>query len=96
MKRSDRNWTIVQILYHDPCPISDTHPCGWEHRQEKYVVYEPLKSDVEKIVEAWLHEDSSQRVNMHVIHYYPRNYVDLERSLRLQGRIIDTNERRPA
>ncbi len=88
MKRSDRNWTIVTIFYHDQVPVSDRYPFGSRHRCEKYVVYEPLKCEAEKIVEAWLHEDSSRRVNLHEVHYYPRNYVDMERDMRDRGRII--------
>ena len=88
MSRSDRNWTIVAIFYRDPVPVDHLHPGGWKHRCEKYVVYEPLKKDAERIVEAWLHEDSSRRVNLHSITYYPRNYVDMERDLSARGRII--------
>ncbi len=88
MKRSDRNWTIVQILYRDPCPVTADHPAGWEHRVEKYVVDTPLKSEAQEIVERWLDDFPSQRENLHKVHYYPRNYVDMADDLRARGRVI--------
>ncbi len=88
MSRRDRNWTIVQMYYRDPEPVSAAHPSGWSHRCEKYVVYEPLKSDAERLVESWLNGDPSRRENLYAVHYYPRNYVDIEHDLRLRGRII--------
>lgn len=88
-RRSQRNWTIVQILYRDPCPVSPTHPGGWSSRCEKYVVDTPLKSEAKIIVGKWLNQSPILlKKNLHEIHYYPRTYVDQERALRAQGRII--------
>ena len=88
MNRSDRNWTIVQMLYRNQCPVTAGHPCGWAHRAEKYVVDTPLKSEAEKIVERWLDDDETRRWDLHEIHYYPRNYVDMANDLRARGRVI--------
>jgi hypothetical protein len=88
MKRSDRNWTIVSMHYMDLVPISERYPFGIKRWSEKYVVYEPLKSEAEKIVEAWLDSDPYRRVGLGEVYYYPRNYVDLERDLRTQDRVI--------
>ncbi len=78
------------MQYRDQVPVSAEHPAGWSSRCERYVVYEPLKSDAEKTVEAWLDADLSRRQDLHAVHYYPRNYVDMAYSLRLQGRVIET------
>ncbi len=88
MSRSDRNWTIVQMLYRDPRPVTVEHPCGWEHRAERYVVDTPLKSEAQEIVERWLNANQSQWKDLHEINYYPRNYVDMADDLRARGRVI--------
>lgn len=86
--RSERDWTIAQMQYRDPCPVSALHPAGWEHRCERYVVETPLKSTASDAVERWLDADPSRRENLHAVNYYPRNYVDMARSLRASGRVI--------
>lgn len=86
--RSDRDWTIAQMLYRDPAPVSPEHPAGWTHRCEKYVVGCPLKSGAETLVAAWLDADPARREHLHVVRYYPRNYVDMARQLRAEGREI--------
>lgn len=88
MKRSDRNWTIVSVLYTDPHPISEKYPFGRKSRCERYIVLDPLKSNAEKIVQAWLKADPSRTVNLEEIYYYPRNYVDMACDLKARGRII--------
>jgi hypothetical protein len=88
MMRSDRDWTIVQMLYRDPCAVYDTHPRGWEHRQEKYVVNDPLKSKAEVIVARWLEAHPEYAANLHEVNYYPRNYIVEARELCAAGRVI--------
>jgi hypothetical protein len=86
--RRDRNWTIVSLHYRDPCPVDVWHPGGWKARCERYVVYEPLKSKAEAIVGAWLNAEPERAAHLEDVSYYPRNYVDLERALSRQGRVI--------
>jgi hypothetical protein len=86
--RSERNWTIVSLHYRDPRPVSERHPAGWTARCERYVVYAPLKSEAERIVGAWLNGNPEQARHLDDISYYPRNYVDMERALRADGRVI--------
>lgn len=89
MKRSERNWTIVQIIYHDPCDVTDATPMGWKSRVEKYVVETGLKSEAESIVGSWLSCEPLTRIkHLYEIHYYPRNYVDQADQLRCDGRVI--------
>lgn len=88
MSRSGRNWTIVQLLYRNPRPVTAEHPAGWAHRAEMYIVDTPLKSEAQEIIEHWLDDDETRRRNLHKIHYYPRNYVDIADDLRARGRVI--------
>jgi hypothetical protein len=83
--RNTRDWTIAQMLYRDPVP---DHPARWAHRCEKYVVECPLKSGAETLVAAWLDAVPARREHLHVVHYYPRNYVAMARQLRAEGRVI--------
>lgn len=85
---TQRDWTIVQMLYRDPCPVTEATPAGWTHRQEQYVVNEPLKSEAEVIVKRWLEAHPSHAVNLSEVNYYPRNYIDSARYLRAAGRVI--------
>lgn len=88
-QRRSRNWTIVQMLYRDPVEVSERHPMGWEHRSEKFVVIEGLKSRAVPIVEAWLDRDGRELYgDPHEIYYYPRNYADDFRRLTAEGRVI--------
>lgn len=89
MKRSERDWTIVAILYRDPCPVDPWHPAGWKSRCEKYIVNRPLKSEAEDIVAGWFAADRTRLKNLDEVHYYPRNYVDDARRLRAAGRVIE-------
>ena len=86
--RRDRNWTIVQMLYRDPVPVSERHPAGWTHRREKYVVMNGLKSRAEAVVEGWLSTYPSRREHLHEVHYYPRNYAGDYRALVAAGRVL--------
>lgn len=88
MSRAARNWTIVSFLYRDPQPVSERHPAGWSSRLEKYVVLTGLKSRAQEIVGEWLVQELSRSVNLHDVHYYPRNYVDDYRQLVTAGRVI--------
>lgn len=89
MKRQDRNWTIVAMMYRDPVPVDDMHPGGWEHRCEKYVVLNGLKANAEQAVARWLSENPEHVDYLASVHYYPRNYVDDYRALTAAGRVIE-------
>jgi len=88
MARSDREWTIVQMLYRDPKPVSPQYPAGFKSRSEAWVVPVGLKSHALVAVARWFAEDQSRGRNLHEVHFYPRNYADQYRALTAAGRVI--------
>jgi hypothetical protein len=88
MTRRDRNWTIVQLFFHDPVKRSGRHPMGWAHREEKYVIEVGTKKEAEAIFGRWVRADPERGSNLHAAHYYPRNYVADFRTLKAAGRVI--------
>lgn len=86
--RRDRNWTIVQLFFHDPVERSSRHPMGWAHREEKYVIEVGTKKEAESIFGRWVRADLERGRNLNAVHYYPRNYVSDFRTLKAAGRVI--------
>lgn len=88
-ERSDRNWTIVQMIYRDSRPVDERHPAGWATRCERFVVMTPSRAHAKCHVMAWLdHGGRETYGEPHEIYYYPRNYVTLRDSLTAAGRVI--------
>lgn len=83
---SARDFTVAQAFYRDPCPVSQQHPEGWAHRQEKFVVMSPYVRVARPLAAAYAVERFGGEP--HELHLYPRTYVDDARALAAAGRVV--------
>lgn len=83
-----RDFTVAQAFYRDTVPVSDRHPMGWAHRQEKFLVLSPFVRVARPLAQAYALEQWGEPSEMH---FYPRVYVDDARALAKAGRVVEVS-----